>query len=86
MDILRQIQLLRIEINQNNIQYYVYDDPIISDAEYDGLLRELDQLEKEHPELITQNSPTQRIGPTPLNEFQTLTHKIPMLSLAKCHE
>ena len=82
MDILRQIQLLRIEINRHNIQYYVYDDPIISDAEYDGLLRELDQLEKEHPELITQNSPTQRIGSSPLNEFQTLTHRIPMLSLA----
>ena len=71
MDILRQIQLLRTEINLHNIKYYVHDDPIISDAEYDELMRELDQLEKEPPELITQNSPTQRIGPTPLTEFQT---------------
>ena len=82
MDTLRQIQLLRTEINQHNISYYVYDDPIISDSEYDRLMRELEQIEKDHPDLITSDSPTQRIGATPLTKFQTITHRIPMLSLA----
>ena len=82
MDIFQQIKLIRTEINQHNIRYYVHDDPIISDAEYDKLMRELNQLEKEHPELITQSSPTMRIGAAPLAAFQTLVHRIPMLSLA----
>ncbi len=82
MDILRQIQLLREEINQHNINYYVKDSPIVSDAEYDHLLRKLDDLEKGNPDLITPDSPTQRIGATPLSEFQQLTHRLPMLSLA----
>ena len=82
MDIFRQIQLLRTEINRYNIRYYVYDDPIISDAEYDDLMRELDQLEKDHPELITPGSPTQRVGAKPLDAFQSISHRIPMLSLA----
>jgi len=82
MDTLRQIQLLRTEINQHNISYYVYDDPIISDSEYDRLMRELEQIEKDHPDLITPDSPTQRIGAAPLTKFQTITHRIPMLSLA----
>ena len=82
MDILRQIQLLHAEINQHNISYYVHDDPIISDSEYDRLMRELEQMEKEHPDFITPDSPTQRIGAAPLTKFQTITHRIPMLSLA----
>ena len=82
MDTLRQIQLLRTEINQHNISYYVYDDPVISDSEYDRLMRKLEQIEKDHPNLITHDSPTQRIGATPLTKFQTITHRIPMLSLA----
>jgi len=82
MDILLQIQLLREEINQHNINYYVNDSPIVSDAEYDQILRQLDELEKENPKFITPDSPTQRIGAAPLSEFQQLTHRLPMLSLA----
>ena len=82
MDILRQIQLLRTKINRHNIRYYVHDDPIIADAEYDELMQELNQLEKEHPELIVSDSPTQRVGAVSLEQFQSVTHRIPMLSLA----
>ena len=82
MDILRQIQLLRTKINRHNIRYYVHDDPITSDAEYDDLMSELKDLEKDHPELITPGSPTQRVGAKPLEAFQSVAHRIPMLSLA----
>ena len=79
MDILHQIQILRKEINQHNIHYYMNDNPIIADAEYDQLLRKLKQMEKEDPKFITTNSPTQRIGVTPLSEFKTLAHSLPIL-------
>ena len=82
MDILRQIQLLRSEINQHNIHYYVQDNPVVSDSEYDELMRKLEKLENENPALITPDSPTQRIGASPLSEFQSLDHRLPMLSLA----
>ena len=82
MDILRQIQHLRTKINRHNIRYHVHDDPIISDSEYDELMKELLRLEKENPKLSTSDSPTQRVGAKPLSEFQSITHKIPMLSLA----
>jgi len=82
MDILLQIQLLRSEINQHNIHYYVQDNPIVSDSEYDELMRQLEKLEYENPALITPDSPTQRIGAYPLSEFQSLDHRLPMLSLA----
>jgi len=82
MDILRQIQLLREEINQHNTHYYVQDSPVVSDAEYDQLMRKLEKLEHENPKLITPDSPTQRIGAAPLSEFQSLAHRLPMLSLA----
>jgi DNA ligase (NAD+) len=82
MDILRQIQNLRTEINRHNIRYYVHDDPIISDTEYDDLMRKLIKLEKDHPKLITENSPSQRVGVAPLRVFQTLPHRTQMLSLA----
>ena len=73
---------IRKEINDHNYHYYVLNDPIISDSEYDKLLRELEKLETGHPELITPESPTQRIGATPLTEFGTIQHTIPMQSLA----
>ena len=82
MDILRQIQLLRAEINQHNTHYYVQDNPVVSDTEYDQLMRKLEKLEHENPKLITPDSPTQRIGAAPLSEFQSLVHRLPMLSLA----
>ena len=82
MDILRQIQLLCEEINQHNTHYYVQDSPVVSDTEYDQLMRKLEKLEMENPKLITPDSPTQRIGAAPLSEFQSLAHRLPMLSLA----
>jgi len=82
MDFADRILKIREEINNNNYNYYVLNDPIISDSEYDALLRELEELESAHPELITADSPTQRIGAAPLSEFGTIQHNIPMQSLA----
>lgn len=76
-----RIQQLRTSINEYNYQYYVLDEPTLPDAEYDKLLRELQQLESDHPELITVDSPTQRVGVTPLKNFPQVTHTVPMLSL-----
>lgn len=72
---------LRGEINYHNYCYYVLDSPVITDAEYDRLMRRLEELEKEHPELVTPDSPTQRVGAAPLEAFGTVSHTIPMLSL-----
>lgn len=72
---------LRGEIREHNYRYYVLDDPIVSDAEYDALLRELQEIEAAHPELITHDSPTQRVGAPPLDSFQPAEHALPMLSL-----
>ncbi|MCH7762304.1 MAG: NAD-dependent DNA ligase LigA [Candidatus Marinimicrobia bacterium] len=82
MNIQDTINTLRKELNDHNYRYYVLDDPIISDAEYDHLLRELQALEKEHPEYIAADSPTQRVGAQPLEAFGTIEHRIPMMSLA----
>lgn len=72
---------LREQINHHNYRYYVLDDPQIPDSEYDRLLRELQQLEQQYPELITPDSPTQRVGAAPLQAFEKVEHRIPMLSL-----
>jgi len=72
---------LRRVINTHNHSYYVLDDPTISDAEYDRLLNELRALESEHPELLTADSPTQRVGGAPADGFVQVTHSAPMLSL-----
>ena len=77
----RRAAELRTELQHHNYLYYVLDAPEISDAAYDGLLRELQQLEAEHPELITPDSPTQRVGAAPLKAFSTVRHSLPMLSL-----
>lgn len=74
-------QQLRAEIEHHNYRYYALDDPLISDAEYDRLYRELQELEAHHPELVTADSPTQRVGTTPIPEFAQVTHRVPMLSL-----
>tara|TARA_Y100001968_G_scaffold131855_2_gene120343 strand:- start:159 stop:2168 length:2010 start_codon:yes stop_codon:yes gene_type:complete len=76
-----KIQSLCEEINLHNIRYYINDNPIISDSEYDELLRKLIKLEKLYPNLIPQNSPTQRIGANPLEKFSSVEHRIPLLSL-----
>ncbi len=76
-----RIEELRREINYHNYRYYVLNSPIISDVEYDKLMRELRELEEAHPELITPDSPTQRVGAPPLEEFKKVRHPKPMLSL-----
>ncbi len=73
---------LRDIINQHNYLYYVLDEPAIPDAEYDRLLRELIDIEADFPDLIIPSSPTQRVGATPLSEFEQVKHTLPMLSLA----
>lgn len=73
---------LRQAIQYHNYRYYVLDDPEISDAEYDALFRELRDLEEQHPELATPDSPTMRVGAEPLSAFVAVDHLIPMLSLA----
>jgi DNA ligase (NAD+) len=78
----RRAKRLREVIEYHNYRYYLLDDPEISDTEYDQMMRELEQLEADYPELYDPNSPTQRVGAPPLEEFQTVTHTIPMLSLA----
>ncbi|KAF0134364.1 MAG: DNA ligase (NAD+) [Candidatus Saganbacteria bacterium] len=78
-----KIDKLRKEINQHNYLYYVLDKPEISDATYDKLFRQLVDLEKQFPDLITEDSPTQRVGGEPLKEFKTIIHKNPLLSLDK---
>ncbi|MFZ2974724.1 MAG: NAD-dependent DNA ligase LigA [Ferribacterium limneticum] len=72
---------LRAELERHNHAYYVLDTPTIPDAEYDKLFRELQGLESEYPELLTADSPTQRVGGTPLKEFPSRQHGVPMLSL-----
>jgi DNA ligase (NAD+) len=78
----RRVRELREALERANYRYYVLDDPEISDAEYDRLLRELDALEQQHPEYLTSDSPTQRVGAQPTTEFRTIRHQVPMLSLA----
>ena len=77
-----RIERLRAEIDEHNYRYYVLDAPTVSDAEYDRLLRELEALEAEHPALVTPDSPTQRVGAEPAQGFASVTHAVPMLSLA----
>jgi DNA ligase (NAD+) len=76
-----RIRELRERINEANYRYYVLDAPTISDAEYDRLLRELQDLEANHPDLITPDSPTQRVGEKPLAAFGAVRHAIPMTSM-----
>jgi DNA ligase (NAD+) len=86
MDDLQAIQArvadLRTQIEYHNYRYYTLDDPVISDAEYDALFRELQELETAHPELATPDSPTQRVGAAPSERFPQVRHRVPMLSLA----
>jgi len=82
----KRIEKLREEINFHNYRYYVLDAPVISDEEYDRLMRELEGLEKQFPHLVTPTSPTQRVGAPPLEKFEEVRHSIPMLSLANAFE
>lgn len=78
----RRIEELRKLINKYDYHYYVLDAPLVSDAEYDSLFRELQQLEAQFPDLVTPDSPTQRVGGAPAEQFQKVRHRTPMLSLA----
>ncbi len=82
----RRVASLRERLQHHNHRYYVLDDPEISDAEYDRLLRELQELEALHPELVTADSPTQRVGATPVAAFGEVRHTVPMLSLANAFD
>ena len=81
MSVAARVVQLRTELEQHNYRYYILDDPSIPDAEYDKLFRELQMLETQHPELLTSDSPTQRVGVTPLKSFTEVQHRTPMLSL-----
>lgn len=78
----KRIAELRGILEDHNYRYYVMDDPTISDGEYDTILRDLQSLERENPNLVTSDSPTQRVGSHPVSKFGTIKHRIPMLSLA----
>ena len=73
---------IRHQIEEANYQYYVQDNPVLTDAEYDQLMLELQRIEREHPELQTPNSPTQKVGAGPVQDVSQHRHPLPMLSLA----
>ena len=81
MEVKQEIEELRKELNEHSYRYYVQDAPIISDFEYDRMLRRLEELEGEHPELITPDSPTQRVGGQPVDSFASVEHPVPLESL-----
>ena len=81
----KRIEELRDLIHQHDYHYYVLAEPSISDEEYDDLMKELEKLEKENPDLITPDSPTQRVGKDLTKDFKPVTHKVPMLSLANTY-
>ena len=84
-NIIRRIEKLRDELRRHDYRYYVLAQPTISDERYDELIRELQILEEQHPHLITPDSPTQRVGGEPTKVFPTVTHALPMLSLANTY-
>ncbi len=84
--IVQRVADLRDNIDYHNYRYYALDDPVVPDAEYDRLLRELERLENQYPELITPQSPTQRVGAAPVEGFGEIVHTVPMLSLANAFE
>ncbi len=81
MDAKAEIKKLRDELNEHNHRYYVMDEPTISDFEYDALMRRLIELEEANPELVTPDSPTQRVGGAALSAFDKVTHEVPLESL-----
>ena len=81
LEIQERVKKLREEISYHDYRYYVLDDPVISDPEYDRLFNELKKLEEKYPELDDPNSPTKRVGGTALTEFKPRAHSMPMYSL-----
>ena len=82
----QRITELREQLRYHNYRYYVLDDPIASDAEYDALMRELRALEQAHPGLVTPDSPTQRVGGAASEKFAKVQHPVPMLSLGNAFD
>jgi DNA ligase (NAD+) len=80
-DIIRTVEKLKKALHYHNYRYYVLDDPVISDAAYDRMLRELIELEQQYPQLVSPDSPTARVGAPPLDKFASVAHRLPMLSL-----
>ena len=80
-DAAAEIDDLRAQLREHNYSYHVLDEPSIPDASYDRLLRRLQELEQHHPELLTADSPTQRVGAEPVTAFSQVSHEMPMLSL-----
>lgn len=76
-----RVEQLRAELREHNYRYYVLDDPSITDIDYDRMMRELQELEGKYPQLLTPDSPSQRVGAAPLSAFETVEHRLPMLSL-----
>src|SRR5262249_31984550 len=85
-DVQQRLEVLRREVRRHEHLYYVLDQPEISDAQFDALYRELQQLEAEHPDLVTADSPTQRVGGEPGAQFAKVRHRSPMLSLQNAFE
>lgn len=86
LSVAKRIEALRSELRQHDYRYYVLAQPTISDSQYDCLLRELIELERLHPEMLTPDSPSQRVGGTPTKEFPSIKHSVPMLSLANTYD
>jgi DNA ligase (NAD+) len=82
----QRLEALRAEIESHNRRYYVEDAPSVSDAQYDRLMAELQALEREHPDWVTPDSPTQRVGAAPLAHFATVRHAVRMLSLGNAFD
>ena len=81
-DIKKRVKELRALIEKHNYHYYILDDPLVSDGEWDNIFKELESIEREYPELVKKDSPTQRVGATPIDNFKTIKHRTPMLSLS----
>lgn len=85
MDFKERVQVLRAAIREHDYRYYVLADPSVSDFDYDALMSELIRLEEQHPEIITPDSPSQRVSGQPTSAFETVTHRYPMLSLSNTY-
>ena len=85
MEETKRIEQLRNELHRHNYLYYIKNEPAITDQEFDALMHELQALEQRHPELFDPNSPTQRVGSDLSNDFPTVVHQRPMLSLANTY-
>ncbi len=85
-EVAREVEELRRQLHHHNYRYYVLDDPLVSDAEYDALFQRLLDIETAHPELATATSPTRRVGAPPVAKFETVRHSVPMLSLTNASD